>query len=218
MHHTLCPPDHDCARCPRLYDLRATNAEKWPQWHNRPVDSFGPLSAKLLVVGLAPGLKGANRTGRPFTGDYAGEVLYPALIKYGFGTGEYAPTTNNSIHFHNARITNAVRCLPPANKPTTEEISACRSFLLNEINSMTQLGILLTLGRIAHETVLKTFHHKLKDYPFKHGAWHVLTNNLLLVNSYHCSRYNINTGRLTYDMFDEVIKAISFHRGDGPHN
>lgn len=203
------PPDHSCVKCPRLVALREENAAKWPEWHNGPVDSFGPLSADMLVVGLAPGLKGANRTGRPFTGDYAGLVLYPALIKHGFGTGTFEAEPTDNVEFQHVRITNAVRCLPPENKPTGPEVNACRPFLLDEIAAMPKLSVLLALGTIAHQTILRTFGFPVKDYPFKHGAWHDLPNGLKIADSYHCSRYNINTGRLTEEMFDTVMSDIA---------
>ena len=199
----------DCTLCPRLHALREENNQKWPDWHNAPVGSFGPLSALLLVVGLAPGLRGANRTGRPFTGDYAGLVLYPALIKHGFGTGTFDGDPDDNVEFQHVRITNAVRCLPPENKPTGQEINNCRPFLMQEIAAMSQLHTVLALGTVAHQTILRTFGCAVKNYPFKHGAWHKLPNGLFMADSYHCSRYNINTGRLTFKMFDDVMAVVA---------
>ncbi len=206
-----CPPS-DCQLCPRLARFRQTNQESsrdaQPQWHNAPVASFGDLHARLLVVGLAPGLKGANRTGRPFTGDYAGDLLYAGLDKFGFSQGTYDARCDDGLTLTDCRITNAVRCLPPENKPSGAEITACRPFLEAEIATMTNLRVLMALGKVAHDAVIRTFGLKLKDSPFSHGAIHTLPGNLVLADSYHCSRYNTQTRRLTERMFFEVLEGI----------
>lgn len=200
----------DCQLCPRLVSFRHDNEAKHPSFFNSPVPSFGEGSASLLIVGLAPGLKGANQTGRPFTGDYAGDTLFLTMKKVGFASGEYKKVATDSLELHDVCITNAVRCVPPQNKPTSDEILTCRPFLINQIERMQKknLRILLSLGKISHDTVLKTFGLKLSAYPFKHKAVHQLPNGLTLVDSYHCSRYNVNTGRLTEEMFLEVFELI----------
>jgi uracil-DNA glycosylase len=200
----------DCALCPRLVAFRQDNQTKYPSFFNAPVPSFGSDNAALLIVGLAPGLKGANQTGRPFTGDYAGDTLFETMLKTGFASGNYCKVVSDTLHLHNVTITNAVRCVPPQNKPTTDEIITCRPFLINQIELMQSknLRILLSLGKISHDTVLKTFGLKLSAFPFTHKAVHKLPNGLTLVDSYHCSRYNVNTGRLTEKMFLEVFELI----------
>ncbi|MAS86645.1 MAG: uracil-DNA glycosylase [Micavibrio sp.] len=204
-------PPKDCQLCPRLVAYRRESQAKFPDKYNGAVPSFGPITAKMLVVGLAPGLKGANFTGRPFTGDYAGDVLYPALLRHGFGTGIFKSRPDDGVELTNARITNAVRCVPPQNKPIGEEENNCRPFLIEEMTSMPNLKVLFVLGCIAHVAVLKVLGLKIKDYPFGHEQVNKLPNGLILVSSYHCSRYNVNTGRLTEDMFDSVMaKAKSF--------
>ena len=202
-------PARDCGLCPRLVSFRNANSEAYPDFHNAPVPSFGPLDASLLVVGLAPGLKGANRTGRPFTGDAAGDLLYPSLKDAGFAEGNYDKRPDDGLVLKNCRITNAVRCVPPQNKVTGAEAAACRPFLVSEIEAMTELRCLLALGRVAHEAVLRTFELRLADHVFAHGALHSLPNGLLLADSYHCSRYNVNTGRLTPEMFADVLAIVS---------
>lgn len=203
------PPPADCSLCPRLVAYRKESQEKFPDKYNGAVPSFGSLQAEVLVVGLAPGLKGANFTGRPFTGDYAGDLLYPMLIKHGFGKGNYAAHKDDGVELTNARITNAVRCVPPQNKPIGEEQNNCRPFLMEELAAMPNLKILFVLGRIAHEAVLKSFGYRMKDFPFGHGAINALPNGYTLISSYHCSRYNVNTGRLTEEMFDQVLGIIT---------
>jgi uracil-DNA glycosylase family 4 len=188
--------------------FRAASRSAQPDWFNAPVPAFGPLDARLLVVGLAPGLKGANRTGRPFTGDYAGLLLYPTLIKFGFARGGYAQRPDDGLEMVDCRITNAVRCVPPENKPTPAEINACRGFLMSEIAAMPRLAIVLALGTVAHGSVLAAFKQRRAAFPFAHGARHVLGNGVLLADSYHCSRYNTNTGRLTTEMFESVFTGI----------
>lgn len=201
-------PARDCALCPRLVAFRADNAAAHPDWHNAPVPAFGGLDAGLLIVGLAPGLRGANRTARPFTGDYAGDLLYPTLVTFGLAQGKYAARPDDGLALTGARITNAVRCVPPQNKPTSAEQKACRPFLADEIAAMPNLRVILALGRIAHDAVLSTLGLRKASYAFAHGALHRLPQRLALVDSYHCSRYNVNTGRLTEAMFHDVFETI----------
>ncbi|WP_019643884.1 uracil-DNA glycosylase [Novispirillum itersonii] len=201
-------PGRDCALCPRLADFIAGHRAAQPDWHNAPVPSFGPLTAGLLVVGLAPGLRGANRTGRPFTGDYAGELLYPALLKFGLADGQFRADPQDGLRLLSARITNAVRCVPPENKPTPLEQKTCRPFLKDEIASMPRLRVILALGRIAHDAVLSTLGLRKADYAFAHGARHSLPGGLVLADTYHTSRYNVNTGRLTVEMFETVMAGL----------
>lgn len=207
-------PAADCTLCPRLVAFRQDNRATFPDFHNAPVPAFGDLSARLLVVGLAPGLKGANRTARPFTGDYAGDLLYPSLIEAGFMRGSYGARPDDGLEPVGCRITNAVRCVPPANKPTGAEAATCRPFLVAEIAAMPKLEALLALGRFAHEAVIRTFGLRQKDFTFAHGALHQLPDGLLLADSYHCSRYNVNTNRLTPEMFAEVLAALSARISD----
>ncbi len=199
---------HDCPRCPRLVAFRERHRAAQPGWHNAPVPSFGPAAARLLVVGLAPGLRGANRTGRPFTGDYAGDLLYPTLIKYRFASGSYGARPDDGLLLVDCRITNTVRCVPPENKPEREEVLACRPFLADEIAAMAGLRVILALGATAHGGVLATLGEARARHPFGHGAVHKLGNGLLLADSYHCSRYNTNTGRLTVPMFESVFADV----------
>ena len=201
-------PDHDCPRCPRLVAFRAEHRARQPGWHNAPVPSFGPARGRLLIVGLAPGLKGANRTGRPFTGDYAGDLLYPTLVKFGFAVGSYGARADDGLSLIDCRITNSVRCVPPENKPEPAEIVACRAFLAAEIAAMAALRVVLALGATAHGTALATLGEIRARYSFAHGAVHRLSGGLLLADSYHCSRYNTNTGRLTVAMFEAVFAAL----------
>ncbi|MDH5412039.1 MAG: uracil-DNA glycosylase, partial [Alphaproteobacteria bacterium] len=201
-------PARDCALCPRLAEFRRKNAEAWPDWHNAPVPSFGPRDSNLLIVGLAPGLRGANRTGRPFTGDYAGDLLYPTIAKFGFGAGQFDARPDDGFKMTHCRITNAVRCVPPENKPTTDEIIACNQFLKAEIEGQRNLRAILALGLVAHKAILRSMGLVAARYTFGHGAMHELPNGLLLANSYHCSRYNTNTGRLTEEMFHAVFSEI----------
>lgn len=202
-------PQADCALCPRLVEFRQDNQALYPEFHNAPVASFGTLDARLLIVGLAPGLKGANQTGRPFTGDYAGDLLYATLLKHGFATGSYGATAEDGLTLQDARITNAVRCVPPQNKPVGTEVKNCRPFLTREIAAMKNLRIILALGTLAHNGVLASLGHKQSAAKFTHGAFHRLEGGPLLADSYHCSRYNTNTGRLTEEMFGAVFAAIT---------
>jgi len=203
-------PDRDCPRCPRLVAFRQATRARELDWFNAPVPSFGPADARLLIVGLAPGLQGANRTGRPFTGDYAGELLYGTLIDFGFARGRYQARPDDGLELIDCRITNAVRCVPPENKPTTGEIAACRDFLAATIGGMNNLRAVLALGRIAHDSTIVAVGAKKSTTPFKHGGKHTL-GQLTLFSSYHCSRYNTNTGVLTTEMFRAVIGTIRAH-------
>ncbi len=212
-------PAPDCTLCPRLAAFRRTAVTDQPAWHNAPVPAFGSLDARLLVVGLAPGLRGANRTGRPFTGDFAGELLYGTLIDLGFARGRYEAHAGDGLTLVDCRITNAVRCVPPDNKPTTAEMSTCRPFLADELAAMPARRITLALGRIAHDAVVRTTGGRPSALPFQHGARHALADGTVLFDSYHCSRYNQNTRRLTPGMFRDVVAAcaaaVRAHDGSG---
>jgi uracil-DNA glycosylase len=210
---TAAGPDRDCPLCPRLAGFRQAQRRTHPAWFNAPVPSFGDDSAELLIVGLAPGLRGANRTGRPFTGDYAGGLLYETLRKFGFAHGVYAARPDDGLVLRRVRVTNAVRCVPPQNKPEPGEITACRGFLSAEISSMTRLRAILALGAIAHHSVLASLGLSRSRFPFAHGRLDVLPQGILLAGSYHCSRLNTNTGKLTVAMFEEVFVAITQHLG-----
>lgn len=201
-------PPHDCGRCARLLTFRQQNRKAEPAWHNAPVPSFGKLDARLLIVGLAPGLKGANRTGRPFTGDYAGDLLYATLRAFGLADGDYAAAADDGLVLRDCRISNAVRCVPPQNKPLPDEIATCRSYLSSTIDAMSELKAILVLGRIAHDSTLTALGRRKSAHPFGHGARHVLKPGLVLFDSYHCSRYNTNTGVLTTEMFHAVFRDI----------
>jgi uracil-DNA glycosylase family 4 len=206
-------PGRDCPLCPRLVAFRDASRQAEPGWHNAPVPSFGPENARLLVVGLAPGLRGANRTGRPFTGDYAGDLLYATLQKFGFAEGVYGRSPDDGIRLVGCRIANAVRCVPPENKPTPVEIATCRPFLAAEIASLPRLRAILALGAIAHASVLAARGERPARRPFKHGVLHELAGGLLLADSYHCSRYNTNTRRLTTQMFEQVFEVLGLRLG-----
>lgn len=202
-------PDPKCSICPRLAEFRDANISSQPDWFNGAVPGFGDKQAQLLIVGLAPGLKGANRTGRPFTGDYAGDLLYPTLIEHGFADGVYGADPADGLVLRNALITNAVRCVPPKNKPVAAEINNCRPFLLAQINKLEKLKVIIALGKVAHDSVVRSLGARLKDVPFGHNRAHRFENGLHLIDSYHCSRYNTNTRRLTEVMFHEVFLAAS---------
>jgi uracil-DNA glycosylase family 4 len=204
MPPTASDAPHDCPLCPRLVEFRRNWREREPTWFNAPVASFGPVDARLLIVGLAPGLQGANRTGRPFTGDYAGVLLYDTLLRYGFARGEYAARPDDGLTLVDCRISNAVRCVPPENKPIGTEISTCRQFLQATIAEMTALRAIVALGRIAHDTVVTTLGAKRSQASFGHNAKHTI-GAVTLCDSYHCSRYNTNTGVLTSEMFQAVF-------------
>lgn len=197
-----------CPLCPRLVAYRAQNESQEPEWFNGAVPSFGSSSARLLIVGLAPGRNGANRTGRPFTGDYAGDLLYDTLLRYGFAEGKYQARPDDGLKLRDCMITNAVRCVPPANKPEPGEIATCRPFFAARLANLPNLKTILALGRIAHDQTLTTLTKRKASYPFAHGARHELTPELSLYDSFHCSRYNTNTRRLTAEMFRSVFEAI----------
>ena len=204
MKSPLSPP-HDCALCPRLKAFRDTNRAKYPDWFNAPVPSFGPLTARLLIAGLAPGLQGANRTGRPFTGDWAGDLLYATLLKHGLAKGEYEERADDTLQLMDCRIANAVRCVPPQNKPEPSEIKTCRQFLKSELETLPQVKVILALGKIAHDSVCDTLGARKALHPFKHGVAYDI-GKFKLISSYHCSRYNTNTGVLTTKMFEDVVE------------
>ncbi len=203
-------PGRDCPLCPRLVAFREDWRKREPDWFNAPVGSFGPRDARLLIVGLAPGLRGANRTGRPFTGDYAGDLLYDTLIRFGFARGNYAARPDDGLELVDARITNAVRCVPPENKPTPAEIKTCRGFLAATIAEMPNLAVILTLGRISHDSTLTALEQRRAASPFGHGASFAI-GKLRLLASYHCSRYNTNTRVLTPEMFRNVFADARKH-------
>jgi uracil-DNA glycosylase len=205
---TVVLPSRDCSFCPRLVAFRTAQRAAHPEWHNAPVPPFGSSDAELLIVGLAPGLRGANRTGRPFTGDHAGELLYATLRKFGLAEGEYAARPDDGLALRRARITNAVRCVPPQNRPEPGEIAGCRGFLAAEIAAMPRLRAILALGSIAHGAVLAALGLRRALFPFAHAALHILTDGRLLADSYHCSRLNTNTGRLTTAMFEAVFATL----------
>jgi uracil-DNA glycosylase family 4 len=203
-------PGRDCPRCPRLVAFRETWREKEPAWFNAPVPSFGAADARLLIVGLAPGLRGANRTGRPFTGDYAGDLLYATLKEFGFAKGEYAARPDDGLTLVDCRITNAVRCVPPENKPTPKEIATCREFLSDTLKEMTNIHAIVTLGRIAHETFITAQGVKRSAHAFGHGRAYPM-EAFTLFSSYHCSRYNTSTRVLTPQMFRDVFAQVRQH-------
>jgi uracil-DNA glycosylase family 4 len=200
-------PDRNCPLCPRLAAFRAETRAREPQWHNAPVDSFGDPNARVLIVGLAPGLQGANRTGRPFTGDYAGDLLYSTLLDHGFARGVYQARPDDGLMLVDCRISNAVRCVPPQNKPLPAEIKTCRTFLAATLATMPKLAAVVLLGRIAHDSTLKALGVKATAAPFAHGAVH-RAGHIRLYDSYHCSRYNTNTGVLTPKMFRDVFARV----------
>ena len=199
---------HDCPLCPRLAAFRHENKVAHSDWFNAPVPSFGSNEARLLVVGLAPGLQGANRTGRPFTGDYAGDLLYATLLEFGFARGRYAARPDDGLMLVDAMISNAVRCVPPQNKPTPLEAKTCLPFLSARIAALPRLKAVLALGRIAHDSVLSAREIKRSKAAFGHQASHDIGGGIRLFDSYHCSRYNTNTGRLTTEMFHAVFRDV----------
>lgn len=203
-------PGHDCRLCPRLADFRDSIRAREPSWFNGPVPSFGNRHAALLIVGLAPGLQGANRTGRPFTGDYAGDLLYETLLEFGFAAGHYDERPDDGLKLVDARISNAVRCVPPQNKPLPVEIGTCRQFLVATRAEMPRLRAVVLLGRIAHDTTLKAFGIRAAEAPFGHGREHA-AGDVRLFDSYHCSRYNTNTRVLTPEMFKAVFRRVREH-------
>lgn len=212
MAASLPEPSQDCPLCPRLKDFRDLWREREPSWFNAPVPPFlpvgGPDSVQLLIVGLAPGLRGANRTGRPFTGDYAGDLLYSTMIRFGFARGQFLARPDDGLELFETAITNAVRCVPPENKPTTAEINTCRQFLTPAFSGFGNLRAVLSLGAIAHQSTIRALGQRVAAMPFKHGA-HYDAGDLAIFSSYHCSRYNTNTGVLTEEMFVSVFAKIS---------
>jgi uracil-DNA glycosylase family 4 len=200
-------PDVNCPYCPRLVAFREDWRSREPHWHNGPVPSFGPIDARLLIVGLAPGLRGANRTGRPFTGDYAGDLLYETLTEYGFARGRYGATVDDGLVLDDGLLTNAVRCVPPENKPTGPEIVTCRQFLVRTIATMPRLAAIVALGRIAHDSTVRALGGRPGRLAFGHGAEHDV-GSVRLFDSYHCSRYNTNTRVLTPAMFKAVFARV----------
>ena len=200
----LIEPNKNCSKCRRLYNFRKKNQSNNPDWFNAPVPTFGELSSSLLIVGLAPGLQGANKTGRPFTGDYAGDLLYKTINKFNFSKGKYAGRIDDNLKLKDCTITNAVRCVPPQNKPISEEINNCNNFLKKTIEIHKNLKVIIALGLIAHKSIISALNLKQKLYKFKHGNKHKI-DNLILIDSYHCSRYNTNTGRLNQEMFEKIF-------------
>jgi len=201
-------PAGDCALCPRLASYRQSNRTANPDWFNAPVPSFGPLDAPILVVGLAPGVRGANRTGRPFTGDFAGQLLYQTLIRFSLALGNYGADPGDGLTLRGCRVTNAVRCVPPGNLPTPPEITACNGFLVAEMAAMPNLRGVLALGGVAHKAVLRARGLRASHAAFVHGQIHALPDGLRLVDSYHVSRLNTNTGRLTPAMFESAVGTL----------
>lgn len=201
-------PPHDCPLCPRLVQYREANRQSHPDWFNGPVPSLGDPDASILVVGMAPGVKGANRTGRPFTGDHAGILLYETLIRFGLATGTYDARPDDGMELHGCRVVNAVRCVPPANLPQPFEVRTCNQFLAAELKALPRLRAVLALGVLAHAAVLRACGIPVTRIRFKHGNISELPNGLLLADSYHVSRYNTNTGLLTRDMFEQVISNL----------
>jgi uracil-DNA glycosylase len=201
-------PAADCQLCPRLAQFRVDNRAAYPAYFNAPVPSFGGTDARLLIVGLAPGLQGANRTGRPFTGDYAGDLLYKTLLDFGFARGVFKADPNDGLTLVDCMITNAVRCVPPQNKPTGEEATTCRRFFTGQMAVLPRLKVLVALGKIAHDAVLSALELRKVAHKFGHGSEHELANGRVLIDSYHCSRYNTNTGVLTEPMFRDVFAKV----------
>ena len=206
-------PARNCPLCPRLATFREAARAREPTWFNSPVPSFGDPDGRLLIVGLAPGLQGANRTGRPFTGDYAGDLLYATLLEFGFAKGRYDARPDDGLQLKGCMISNAVRCVPPENKPTPAEITNCRPFFEARVAALPKLRVMLALGRIAHDQTLTALGLKKTLYPFVHGARHDIGNGRVLYDSFHCSRYNTNTRRLTVAMFRDVFTAIKRELG-----
>jgi uracil-DNA glycosylase family 4 len=205
-------PDRNCPLCPRLVSFREEARAREPTWFNAPVPSFGDPDGRLLIVGLAPGMQGANRTGRPFTGDYAGDLLYATLLEYGFAKGVYQARPDDGLTLVDCRIGNAVHCVPPQNKPLPAEINTCRQFLAKRVETMPNLRAIVVLGRVAHDTTLKVLGLRAATAPFAHGAVHQ-AGVLKLYDSYHCSRYNTNTGVLTPEMFRSVFATVRTELG-----
>ncbi|MFC3050759.1 uracil-DNA glycosylase [Kordiimonas pumila] len=204
-------PKKHCTLCPRLAAYRRENIENYPTFHNGAVSNFGPITSEILIVGMAPGLKGANQTGRPFTGDFAGNLLYSSLLQAGFAEGTFGNHAHDGLRLKNTLITNAVRCVPPQNKPINTEINNCAPYLAALIKSMPNLKVILSLGHLAHTATVKAQGEKQAHYKFVHGKCQPLPNGIQLISSYHCSRYNVNTGVLTEPMFLGVLEQIKKH-------
>jgi uracil-DNA glycosylase family 4 len=208
----LAEPSRDCPLCPRLHDFIAQWRQREPEWFNAPVPTFlppeGDDAVRFLIIGLAPGLRGANRTGRPFTGDFAGDLLYSTLIRFGFARGEFKARADDGLELVGTAITNAVRCVPPENKPVGAEINTCRGFLKPTIERFPNLAAILTLGSIAHQSTVRALGGRVAAMPFKHAGRHQ-AGAITLFSSYHCSRYNTNTGVLTEEMFVSVFKDVA---------
>lgn len=198
-------PPRDCPRCPRLVEFRHELRAEYPDWWNAPVNAFGDPQGWLAIIGLAPGKHGANRTGRPFTGDYAGDLLFATLDKFGLSEGTYASSPDDGLRLKGAIIVNSVKCLPPQNKPTPEEIRTCRPYLEGQIAVLPKARVFIALGQIAHQSAVKALGGKLPKAKFGHLAEHRMPDGRMLIDSYHCSRYNTNTGRLTAEMFEGVF-------------
>ena len=198
-------PDKNCSKCKRLKNFREINKKKYPDWFNGAVPSIINKNSEILIVGLAPGLNGANKTGRPFTGDYAGLTLFHTLKKYRLIRGQYKEDGNDNLKLENCSITNAVRCVPPKNLPKSDEIKNCKNFLKSTIFLHKNLKVIIALGLISHKSIVSTFNLKQKDYKFGHSNKHNLSKKIKLIDSYHCSRYNINTKRLSQVMFDDIF-------------
>lgn len=202
-------PPPGCRRCDRLRSFLKENRTAYPNYHNAPVPAIGPEDATLLIVGLAPGLHGANKTGLPFTGDQSGDLLFAMLAQFGFLVKPHDIEGHNAPLLKNCQITNAVRCVPPENRPVAAEVNQCRPFLEKQIKQLTHLKVTLTLGKIAHDSTIRALGLNLRDYPFAHDACYKTQSNLYIISSYHCSRYNINTGKLTVEMFENIFKRVS---------
>ena len=209
--------DHgnECSRCPRLVALRKEARLKHPDWHNNPVRAWGATNAKLMVVGMAPGMAGANRTGRPFTGDHAGDLLFETLTRAGLTRGTYDRSPNDGLELIDTIIANVVRCVPPKNKPVAEEVNNCRPFILATLEAQREVKTFFALGRIAHDAFLTTLGLRRASFPFAHGAQHDLGDGRALIDSYHCSRYNTNTGVLTTPMFENALFSAAKRAGIG---
>jgi uracil-DNA glycosylase family 4 len=210
--------DETCRLCPRLAEFLDQARIANPAWHNAPVNGYGPLDAPIMLIGLAPGMRGANRTGRPFTGDFAGDLLYQMLDEFSLSSGHYDRRPDDGVELTAIRVVNAVRCVPPQNKPTGAEINTCRQFLIEDIAAMKEIRVIITLGRIGHASALKALGLRESDHPFGHGREHELPGGIRLVASYHCSRYNTQTGRLTTDMFRDVFRKATIAAGLNPKN
>ena len=207
----------DCPLCPRLVALREDCRIEHPAWWNAPVPAFGDPAAWLAIVGLAPGMWGANRTGRPFTGDHAGHLLFATLLKFGLAEGTYEERPDDSLRLKGCIILNSVKCLPPQNKPLPDEVATCRRYLEASLERLPNVRVLVALGRIAHDNAVRVSGGRLADYPFVHLAEHRLADGRVMIDSYHCSRYNQNTGRLTTEMFESVFaRAVQMSSVSGP--